>query len=158
METAPSVTGVRALVDIPPVWLAGFLCLSWSAARIFPGLVLDHPALDLIGGLCLGGGVILAALAMAEMRKYRTTVMPHGAVQTLVQSGIFRRSRNPIYLGDALIFLGLTLYWGAVMCLPLLALFLWILLDRFIVPEEARLEVAFPKAFEDYCARTGRWV
>lgn len=149
---------IAAIVDMPPIWLAGFLTLSWSSVRIFPAWVINIQVFDFIGGLLVGGGVLLAALAVMEMRRYKTTPIPHRTAATLVQTGSFRWSRNPIYLGDLLIFLGLSLFWGAVICLPLVALLWWILTDRFILPEEARLSESFGRAFDDYAARTRRWL
>lgn len=149
---------MRDYVDVPPLWLLLFLILPWSARRIFPGAMIDAPALDLLGGIFVGGGVLLALLAVMEMRRYSTTVMPHQNANTLVQSGIFRRSRNPIYLGDLAIFLGLSLFWGALICAPLVLGLAWLLTDRFIRPEENRLRDSFGRAFDDYAARTRRWI
>ncbi len=149
---------LREAVDIPPVWLAGCLCLAWSQSRLFPWPGDGGPAVQLFAGLLVGGGILLLALAMDEMRRQKTTVIPHQDPAALVQSGIFRRSRNPIYLGDLLILAGFCLFWGAWWGLLLVPLLFWILADRFIGPEEARLQEKFGKAFEAYCARTRRWI
>ena len=76
----------------------------------------------------------------------------------LIQSGIFKRTRNPIYLGDTLILLGLILRWEAVLALPLVPIFLWILEKRFIIPEENRLRRKFRADFARYCQKTRRWI
>ncbi|WP_138469708.1 isoprenylcysteine carboxylmethyltransferase family protein [Poseidonocella sp. HB161398] len=149
---------LRDWVDIPPVWLAGCLCLAWSQSRLLPWPAPGGPAVQLLAGLLVGGGAILAVLAIDEMRRQKTTVIPHRAPAALVQSGIFRRSRNPVYLGDLLILAGFCLFWGAWLALPLVPLLFWILTDRFVLPEEARLSETFGRAFEAYCARTRRWI
>lgn len=111
-------------IDIPPVWLAGALVLAWWLSGAHPlGLSFGGLWADFLGGLCLAGGVLLMALGAAEMRKWRTTVMPHEEARHLVTTGIFARSRNPIYLGDVLILTGLILIWDAPLALVLIPIF-----------------------------------
>ncbi len=145
-------------VDMPPVWLAGFLVLAWMQAAHYP-MALDFGGAwsDLAGGLLVGGGILLIVLAAAEFRRHRTTIVPHQVPERLIQSGIFSRSRNPIYLGDALILTGLILRWDAVLSLPLIPVFVWIIEKRFIFPEEDRLRRTFRADFARYCEKTRRW-
>ena len=119
---------------------------------------LRGPLPDLLGGLLVGGGIVLILLAAAEMRKQRTTVIPHMEAAKLVTSGIFKRTRNPIYLGDALVLAGLALRWDAPVGLLLVPLFMYTISLRFIVPEENRLRVKFRADFARYCQKTPRWV
>ncbi len=146
-------------LDLPPVWLLAFLALAWTQARHFPmGLSFGPVWADLLGGLLVGGGVRIAVLALTEMRRQRTTFMPHAEADRLVTSGVFRFSRNPIYLGDVMILTGLILYWDAVPSLVLLPVFVWVLEKRFIVPEEARLRRKFVAEFRKYEQQTRRWL
>jgi len=112
----------------------------------------------LAGGLLVGGGLLSIGLAALEMRRARTTVIPHMEPDALVTSGIFRRSRNPIYVGDALVLTGLILRWGAWPSLVLVPLFVWLITDRFVLDEEARLRARFGAAFDAYVERTRRWL
>lgn len=147
------------MIDIPPIWLFGFIYLAYWQSRNFDlGLSLGGPWSGFLGGVCVGGGLILILLAVIEMRKMRTTVIPHQEAATLVTSGIFKRSRNPIYLGDALVLLGLILRWDAVVSLPLVAIFLWVIEKRFIIPEENALRRKFKAEFASYCLKTRRFV
>ncbi len=146
-------------LDIPPVWLALFAILSWGQARFLDfGLSLGGAWADVIGGILIGGGVILILLAASEMRRQKTTIIPHKEADRLVQSGIFSRSRNPIYLGDAMILAGLLLYWDAVLALPLIPVFVWTIEKRFVVPEENRMRRKFRADFARYCEKVRRWV
>ena len=145
-------------IDLPPVWLAVFALASWGLAKAAPGLSFGGAWAQFAGGLLVGAGLILMALAVVEMRRWRTTVIPHMQASHLVTSGIFSRSRNPIYLGDALVLAGLILRWDAVLALPMVALFVWLIGHRFIAAEEARLRDRFGPAFERYCAGTRRWL
>ncbi|WP_170422614.1 methyltransferase family protein [Ruegeria arenilitoris] len=146
-------------IDIPPVWLLGFAVLAWMQARYMPmGLSLDSGVTDLLSGVLIGGGLILIALAAAEFRRHRTTIMPHETPSSLVQTGIFKRSRNPIYAGDVLILTGLILRFDAVASLVLIPVFVWLLERRFIVPEEDRMRRTFRADFARYERQTRRWI
>lgn len=145
-------------IDLPPVWLAVFAALAWVQATRLPVLQPGPAIMDLLGGLLVGGGLVLIGLAAHAMMQARTTVIPHRDPDALVTSGIFRRTRNPIYLGDALILTGLMLRWEAWPALILLPLFVWVITDRFIAPEEARLRDHFGAAFDRYAATTRRWI
>jgi protein-S-isoprenylcysteine O-methyltransferase Ste14 len=144
-------------IDIPPVWLGLFALAAWGLAGLGPRFGAT-PVAQLAGGLLIGGGVLLIVLAGLAMSKARTTVIPHLEPSALVTTGVFARSRNPIYLGDALILLGLAFRFDGVLALGLVPLFVWVITDRFIKPEEDRLRRAFGPAFDAWAARTRRWV
>lgn len=147
------------VLDYPPVWLGGALALAWiQASRFTFGLSFGGEWANFAGGLLVGGGVIMMLLAVVEMRKHRTTVIPHRDADKLVSSGIFKRTRNPIYVGDALVLAGLILRWDAVLALPLIPIFIWIIERRFILPEEGKLRRKFRADFARYCEKTRRWV
>lgn len=146
-------------IDIPPVWLLGVLVITWHVGAAQPfGLSLDFPFTQLLGGLLVGAGVILMLLAAMEMRKRRTTIIPHNEADSLVTSGIFKRTRNPIYLGDAAILAGLALRWDAVLALVLVPVFIWIIERRFIIHEENMLRRKFRADFARYAEKTRRWL
>jgi len=102
--------------------------------------------------------VLLMLLALAEFRSQRTTPLPHMTPERLIQTGVFRRTRNPIYLGDTAVLAGLILWWDAVIALPLIPLFLWIIERRFVIPEEDRMRRTFRAEFARYCQKTRRWI
>lgn len=145
-------------IDLPPVWLFAALAASWwISANLTFGLSFGGAWADFAGGLLVGGGLILMLLAVYEMRRMRTTVIPHKDADHLVVSGIFKRSRNPIYVGDAFVLAGLILRWDAVLALPLIPIFVWIIERRFILPEEDRLRRKFRVQFAQYCQNVRRW-
>lgn len=146
-------------IDIPPIWLLGAACLAWlQSQHLSFGLSLEGWLTDLASGVLIGGGIVLAVLAVVEFRRHQTTVMPHQTPSSMVQSGIFKRSRNPIYLGDVLILTGLILRFDAVLSLVLVPIFVWILERRFIEPEEDRLRRKFRADFARYAQKTRRWI
>ena len=113
-----------------------------------------------LAGLVLLAGLALMAAAAWTMFRARTTVNPlrPERASRLVTSGVFAYSRNPIYLGDALILLALALYfgnWFAFLLLPLFVAFI----GRFqIRPEERALQRLFGDDYRTYCARVRRWL
>jgi protein-S-isoprenylcysteine O-methyltransferase Ste14 len=152
-------SGAMKWIDIPPVWLLLAIIMAWVIADVQPSwLAFDGPVMDLLGGLLVGGGIVLMLLAFAEMRKRQTTIVPHREADHLVTSGIFKRSRNPIYLGDALVLAGLALRWDAPLALILVPLFMFTITERFILHEEDGLRRKFRAEFARYCQKTRRWL
>ena len=146
------------IIDLPPVWLAAFLALAWMQADRFSfGLTFGGPWSGFAGGLLVGGGILLMLLALAEFRRHRTTVIPHRDADAMLTTGVYSRTRNPIYLGDAMILSGLILYGDAVLSLPLIPIFVWVIERRFILPEENRLRRKFRADFARYEAKVRRW-
>lgn len=146
-------------LDVPPIWLIGFAALAWlQAHHLTFGLSLAHPVTAFLAGVLIGGGVILAGLAVMEFRRHRTTIIPHETPSNLIQSGIFKRTRNPIYLADVLILAGLCLWWDAVLALVLVPVLVWVLERRFILPEENRMRRSFRADYARYEQKVRRWV
>lgn len=116
------------------------------------------PITNGLGFALLGCGVLLSATAMASLARARTTILPHRHPGHLVVAGPYRISRNPMYIGVILTFLGLAgltqLLWPAIL-LPLPVLWL----DRLVIPfEELRLQAAFGPEFGAYRRRVRRWL
>lgn len=144
-------------LDYPPVWLAGFAALLWAQAVWVPlgsTGAWGGPA----GAVLVGLGLIVMLAAAWEFRRKGTTVVPHRAPSALVTGGVFRLSRNPIYLADLMILAGLALRWEALSGLLLVPILAWVLQVRFIRPEEARLAAAFGADYAAWCRNTRRWI
>jgi protein-S-isoprenylcysteine O-methyltransferase Ste14 len=144
-----------ALIDLPPVWLLAHLVAAWVLSIASPALFGVFG--DLVGSALVGLGILVTLGAAAQMVLARTTVIPRRNPSSLVTHGLFAWSRNPIYLSDAIILLGAILWLDAVLALPLLAGFVWLIQTRFIKDEEARLAAAFGPEFDLWAARTRRW-
>lgn len=141
---------------MPPVWLVGALAVVWLIDRAVPfGL---FGILGVFGPVLVVAGAVLVIGSVLQMTVQRTTFIPKSAPAALVTTGFFRLCRNPIYLGDALVLGGLILWWDVPLALPVLVAFIWVITTRFIKGEEAVLRAAFGPAFEDWAARTGRWL
>lgn len=145
-------------VDLPPFWLLGCLVAAWAIAQLLPGLTVEISGQGKLALVPLLSGVVLMGLAVYEMSRARTTIIPRHEPNALVTSGIFRLTRNPIYLGDWLVLLAGILWWGVWIALPLLWVFPWIIVTRFINGEEAKMRDYFGDSFDAWAAKTRRWI
>jgi protein-S-isoprenylcysteine O-methyltransferase Ste14 len=110
-------------------------------------------------GLGLGvAGIALLAWAAMTLRRHRTTILPNKGADALVTDGPFRFRRNPIYLADVLILLGLAEltknFWLVLGAIVFAILVTWLA----ILPEERHLLKKFGDAYADYKSRTRRWI
>ena len=146
---------------IPPV--AQFLAcafLAWGLAKFMPHLTFGSFLSAYVGYGFILAGVILLALAVLAFVRARTTVNPLAPeqAQTLVTNGLYRFTRNPMYLAMALILVGGALALGNIAALAAPAVFVTAMTMLQIKPEERALQSIFGEAFTDYRKQTRRWV
>lgn len=142
-------------IDIPPSWLVLHISAAWVLSLVSPQV---FGALGrALGQGIVAAGIIVMGAAIAQMVLSRTTVIPRRNPSSLVTAGLFAWSRNPIYLADAVILTGAILWLDAVLALPLIGSFIWLIQTRFIRDEEARLTLAFGPEFDLWASRTRRW-
>lgn len=145
------------MFDLPPVWLGIALFSVWSMGVLLPVAVFGVAGKWLGAGLA-AAGVLLMVLAALEMWRARTTLVPHRSPSSLVTSGVFRFSRNPIYLGDSLFLLGAVFWFDALAGIIMVPLFMKLIERRFICGEEARMRGIFGEEFEKWASDVRRWV
>jgi protein-S-isoprenylcysteine O-methyltransferase Ste14 len=141
------------------VLLVAVLVLGWLAGWLYP---LPWPGLDDLAARLVGYGLGAAGIALvawSTMTLYRagTTFQPNRGADRLVTDGPFRWRRNPIYLGDLLILLGLAELTHNIWFVILTPVFAIAVLKLAILPEERHLEERFGRAYLDYKERTRRW-
>ena len=144
----------------PPVALVIAIGLTYAFARLAPGATVDWAWLPWLGGLLIAAGLGLMLASVWTLWREHTTVNPlhPERARHLVTDGIYWISRNPIYLGDALLLAGVICWLGQPVGVLFLALFV-VYIDRFQIREEERaLEKRFGKAYEAYRERTCRWI
>ncbi len=143
----------------PPILYAVTLAAAYVLEWLLPlpsGWV--PPWLRAIGAAAAAIGLAFALSALFAFLRARTSVKPTGRAHTLVASGIYRVTRNPMYLAGVLFYAGLGLAWPA-LWLVLLTPAMAVGLDRLaICREERHLEARFGNSFRIYCARVRRWV
>jgi protein-S-isoprenylcysteine O-methyltransferase Ste14 len=146
-------------VPWPPVLIAACIAAALVMGRVFP---LPWPGLDDLGarivGLAFGAaGLALIAWGFLTLNRANTTIMPNKAVDRLVTQGAFAFRRNPIYMGETLLFLGLAELTHNIWFAIAAPMFAAAILVLAILPEERHLEERFGQAYLDYKARTRRW-
>jgi protein-S-isoprenylcysteine O-methyltransferase Ste14 len=144
----------------PPVVAVLIGAAMWLASRSGPSIDLP-PLIRTVGaGAIAASGGILAFAGKIAFRRAKTTINPMrpANASSLVTSGIYRFTRNPMYLGLLLLLLGWSVYLSSVFVFvgPVLLI---LYLGRFqIAPEERVLAAKFGEAYLDYTSRVRRWL
>ena len=134
--------------------------LMWLAARLFPFFDFALPWRELFAALLLIGALSIGLAAVYGFHRAKTTVNPlkPEASTALVTGGLYRWTRNPMYLAMLLLLLAwacVVSNWAALAILPLFVAYL----NRFqIGPEERALQARFGAEFESYRRKVRRWL
>lgn len=148
----------RTLIPPPAPYIVAVLG-GWWLDRHQLALPWDDGALSwYLGWLWLATGLALFMWTLWTFRRHHTTVNPYGSASTLCTDGPFRFSRNPIYLGDGLIVIGVSLLLNTLWPLAFAPL-IWIMLRFGVIRyEEVHLEAQFGDAYRVYKKRVRRWI
>ena len=151
---------IRLLLHVPVPWVFVIVYLIGAVAeRCLPSHMFEQvPHLTAIGGLVLGIGVAIAGWGLVTFRRARTTTVPGQISSQMVTWGPYRLTRNPMYVGLTIAYLGEALLlrqlWPVVFLPLVIAYVNWIVIPL----EESKLQEAFGDQYEQYRARVGRWV
>lgn len=147
-------------LKIPPV----FVVLIFAGAMYLLDQWLPFGEFDFFGRSVLtwilaAGSLLVSLAALGQFAKSRTSINPSkpDKASTLVTGGIFRFSRNPMYLGMLMLLLAWGLWLGNAFNTLLAALFVAYMNHFQIQPEEEALEARFGKAYRKYLFETRRW-
>jgi len=142
----------------PPVWLLLGLIAVFVLNEYCPlGRYTSLPA-QFVGGGVIVVGLLLLVAANGLFVRAGTDVIPFRTVSSLVTGGVYRYTRNPMYLGMVAVLLGCALTVGVVSALLVPAVFAIIIEIRFIRAEEQMLSRLFPEDYPAYCQRVRRWL
>ena len=142
----------------PPLVYVSCLVLAWWLERIFPFGFSVGPLLRGIGWAGVGAGSVLMLWAIITIWRHHTTVNPYRGASELVTDGPFSFSRNPIYLADTGIYLGVTLLIGSFWPLVFAPLVWAIMRYGVIAHEEVHLQAKFGSGYSEYCSQVRRWI
>lgn len=148
------------LLVAPPLVMIFVGLLMWFLAVMVPAFSFAWLQSTLLAVVLLVFGLLIALLGIITFKKSNTTPDPHHPEQAsvLVSSGIYRYSRNPMYLGIFLVLIGWAIYLGSILSLIASLIFV-IYINYFqIIPEERILEEKFAKAFQTYKRNVRRWL
>lgn len=145
----------------PPILYLAAIAASVVLNSVYPLPWIGSPMADIllaIGALCILATIGMDVSAVRELNRAKTTIMPNKAASHLVTKGAFGISRNPIYLANTLLMIGIGLITGIA----------WFILSGLVAAfatqklaierEEKHLAERFGKRFHDYAKRVRRWI
>jgi len=144
----------------PPLVTLLFMLVMYLMSLLISFLNIGSLVLGGLSGIVLCVSVLIILSSGWRFKKAKTTVDPTTPEKTtrLVTSGIYRYSRNPMYLGLLGFLIAEVLLLGNLLGLALLPLYMMTMNKRFIEPEEKALESLFEQAFIDYKQKVRRWL
>ena len=148
-------------LKIPPP-VVGLVCalIMWLVNRVFTGLDFKLPLTIFIALGLSAIAVCIDISALLTFRASRTTINPMKPESTseLVEGGVYSFSRNPMYLGLAIILCAWGIYLGNLVSLLLLPVFIWYITIFQIIPEEEMMVNLFNEKYIKYKQRVRRWI
>jgi protein-S-isoprenylcysteine O-methyltransferase Ste14 len=154
--------GIKGLeLRVPPVAVVlAEAALMWTAAWAIPSLHFPIRGSAVLAIMLAAIGLTVALSGVLQFRRAKTTVNPMtpDASSALVVQGVYKATRNPMYLGFALVLFAWALYLSNLAALLVFPAFV-LYMNRFqILPEERALASRFGKAFSDYRQSVRRWI
>ena len=144
---------------IPPPIVALICGLGIYLSRsLFP--TFNHASIGIISAIFLSLGIMTLIVAVLFFIKQKTTLSPlqPEKASSLVVSGVFKHSRNPMYLGLSLILLSVAIQFNFVGGILIVFMFIAFITKFQIIPEEIAMEKLFGEEFSRYKKRTRRWI
>ena len=145
----------------PPILFVGGLALGWVLGWLGPVLPLainNVAALRVVGWVLVVAGVALSIWGAATFRAANTAIVPMRGASSIVTSGPYRFTRNPMYVGMTLVYGGIAFLLNSLWPLLFLPVVLFLLVQFVIRREEAYLSQAFPEEYGMYRMQVRRWL
>lgn len=144
----------------PPVYVLAIAGIMWWLDKSWPVFVWLDNSLNMLGLVIIVIAALLDLWSLGLFVRSKTTVNPMKPVNTnkLVLDGMYKITRNPMYLGMLIALTGWWIYLGSLSPLFMLPVFVWLLTVQQIIPEEAVLEEKFGAEYLSYKQRVRRWI
>jgi protein-S-isoprenylcysteine O-methyltransferase Ste14 len=155
---AEAQQGARVIFIPPPLYYAAGLAGGMAINAVVALPLGGRSATAVAGAVGATLGLAMAFAGVAAVIRHRTTIVPHHRVATLLTGGAYRLSRNPMYTGLAIAYLGLALLFGSWWPLVLWPLVIVAVRQLVIRPEEQYLTQRFGQTYTDYQSRVRRWL
>ena len=143
---------------IPVVYLLGSLILMGLLQHFLPLYQYVQPPLAYAGVIFVLLGIVISAVSANLFVKAETGLLPFEDATTLVTGGLYRFTRNPMYLGMFLMVFGAAFLMGSIGALIPLLVFMLIIRYNFVAGEERFMEAAFGQQYLDYKSNVRRWI
>jgi protein-S-isoprenylcysteine O-methyltransferase Ste14 len=142
---------------LPPIYLYCAMALLFALHILIPGPQIVPSPWRYLGIIPLILGSILNVAADQAFKRHKTTVKPFEVSTSLITNGVFRFTRNPMYVGFVLLLAGAALLLGSVTPWIVVIVFPFLMELRFVRTEEAMLEARFGETWLAYKQRVRRW-
>jgi protein-S-isoprenylcysteine O-methyltransferase Ste14 len=143
---------------LPPVFLLASIILMLGLHFLLPIARLLSFPWTLIGIVVIAVGIALTLIGARAIKRHGTTIKPFEVSSSLVRTGPYAFSRNPIYIGMIISLTGLGLLLGTLSPFAICIAFPLLLHYRFVGAEERMLAERFGAEWQDYNARVRRWL
>jgi protein-S-isoprenylcysteine O-methyltransferase Ste14 len=158
MTMGNSVEFTKRAKVLPPTYLVVFILVIITLHYIFPIIKFIYYPWNLIGTVPIFVGIVLNLAADRAFKKIGTTVKPYEESTGLLVYGTFKFSRHPMYLGMALILLGLSILLGSLTPFAMVAVFVCTMEKLFVQVEEQMMENTFGSEYLEYKKKVRKWV
>jgi protein-S-isoprenylcysteine O-methyltransferase Ste14 len=142
----------------PPLIFLSGLFLGGLVAWFYPFPILPKAVAIGLGSFLVVAGIAVIGLIWQQMKQAKTNIEPWKPTTAILDTGFYGISRNPIYLGMILIYLGITCLFNSIWFLAFLPLCLSAIHFGVILREEKYLEGKFGSDYLDYKKRVRRWI
>lgn len=142
----------------PPLIFLLAIVVGFLFERVFPVSVVPHLVAWVAGPAFVVLGAFIGVVSLGAFFRAGTSPLPIRATTALVIEGPYRFSRNPMYLGLSVLYLGIALWMGGLWPLVLLPVVIAVLQRQVIVREEQFMEQRFGEDYLRYKARVRRWI
>jgi len=144
----------------PPIQLCFSVIIMWVLSKSIDQVNFDFNGINELALLFLICGFIIILLAVNQFRDAKTTIHPQIPYKTsfLVHKGIYKYTRNPMYLGLVLILVSVAFCLRNIVGFSIIPLFILFITKYQIIPEEEVLESIFGKEYLRYINKVRRWI
>ena len=144
---------------IPPPIIA-LICIVTNYLSTYLINPIKFPNIEIIGVIILLVGFLTIIFAISLFKKNKTTINPMAPEETttLVTTGIFSKTRNPMYLGLFFLIFSTILFFGSWIGIIILVFFVWYINKFQIMPEEEAMEKLFGEKYNKYIQNVRRWI
>ncbi len=147
-------------VPWPPIITIGAVVVGWMLQKTIPvGWLAAISAMAWpVGVLMVITAISIDVWAFRTFKQAQTTIMPNKGASSLTTQGPFAWSRNPIYVGNIMLILGIGL-WSGNGWMLLMAASAAVAIELLAIRrEEAHLQIKFGEAWDEYTNRVRRWL
>jgi len=144
----------------PPIQVIIIISLMYLLKYLFTSFNYSFPDKQMVFSFLLIVSLFIGLSAIYSFRKHKTTVNPTTpeATSTIVNTGIYAFSRNPMYLAMVIFLIGVSFLCGNFLAFLPIPLFIWFITTFQIKPEEEALTINFKDDYKQYGKKVRRWV